>query len=465
MNRGKHNLIYDCYRCHILFGHFELGSYIPTIEEMCGIFQVAPQTVRNALLKLQKDGLVSVSPGRHTIVTYDAPQEEKLRYTQRYYLARRDAIRDVYGISSAVLMPLFHEGCQRLSEEACQRMLKSIRNRGTDFAALSIICCGNILHALNNPLANSLLGDMIGFFQFPYVPWFDEMQDPLYLENHQLLVSSCESLDREGIFKAFVYLQKMTQDTLQIFIRKADEVLETPTQIPFQWHLYRARSQQCYSLAAAIVHKIIDGEYPENTLIPSYESVVKETALSKNTARRAAAILQDLGGLRSINGVGNQICFSEPNWKELQKPVMEKNISMALQSLEILSLTAGEVIGHAFELITERQEEDVQAILRKNANAVHGLGLVVSLMEHLTTRTLPFASEVYDKLFEFLLLAYPLFIYHNGQQENISQYVIGLEQSLRTRDAEQFSAQLLELLDVPAWSSALCASLRHEGGS
>ena len=124
MEREKYNLIYDYYKCHILFGQLHQGDLLPTIEQIGNTFQVAPQTVRNALKKLQQDNLIFVSPGRHTEVIYKTTPSEALQYTQNYYLARKDEINVVYHIAVLLLTPFFYAGCQKLTDNDLMQILR-----------------------------------------------------------------------------------------------------------------------------------------------------------------------------------------------------------------------------------------------------------------------------------------------------------------------------------------------------
>lgn len=94
MQREKYRLIYEFYKYHIFFEHFQRGSYLPTIAQISdALFQAAPQTVHNALMKLQDDGLISVSSGRNTIVIYESTPEKAFCFSQDYYLARNTSTR------------------------------------------------------------------------------------------------------------------------------------------------------------------------------------------------------------------------------------------------------------------------------------------------------------------------------------------------------------------------------------
>ena len=295
MEREKYNLIYDYYKCHILFGHLHQGDLLPTIEQIGNTFQVAPQTVRNALKKLQRDGLIFVSPGRHTEVIYKTTPSEALQYTQNYYLARKDEINVVYHIAVLLLTPFFYAGCQKLTDNDLMQILRVCREKGSNIVSISMFCCEIMLRAVDNQLINTLFSDVVSFFQFPCMASFSEESSLEYQEYYNMTVSSCEALDRAGLFQAFAGFQALTQTTLLAFITEAAKTTPKPKQISFHWQTYRDRPQHCHTLAAKMIYGIISGQYWEGKMLPSYENLALELSVSVSTVRRTVSLLRDMG--------------------------------------------------------------------------------------------------------------------------------------------------------------------------
>lgn len=450
MERKKYNLIYDYYECHILFGHLEQGSLLPTIEQICDAFQVAPQTVRNALRKLESNGLISVSPGRRTIVVYKATPAEKLRYTQNYYLARKDAIAETYRISGLILMPLFYEGCMKLSEDDLLHIGLAAQNKNANIVTMTLICFNSMLKALDNRLAKELIYDLVSFFQFPYVPSFNEENEEGFRRHHELLLTSCQTSDRSGIYRAFSYFQGVTRNILLSFIDEAAKVLPVPEQIPFHWMTYRDRPQLCHSLAAAIIKKVIYGEYNEKDMLPSYDKMAKELSVSVSTARRTVGLLRDMGFLRSINGVGNQISFSAPDPLRMKRPAMQDNISAAIQSTEILLLTSDGIITHSLPLLSGRQTDELKIILNKKKRGLCGLDIALPIMEYIAAACpFPMAARVYSIFSEFLILSYPLLSSQPETGKDIFALLLkDMADALENQNTALFCRRLNEILKI-----------------
>lgn len=407
MERERYNSIYEYYSCHILIGHLEEGSYLPTIEQICGIFQVAPETVRSALIKLQDDGLVNVSAGRRTIVTYAASSEEKHRFAEHYYLSRKETLENIYQVTELILMPLFREGCQRLSDDELLCISRAIKQGTPNFASISRIYCNAMILKLNNRLAKDLFFDILSFFQFPCLTFSNEQEEE-YRQNYCLLLSCCEASDRDGLFRAFSYLQSITRKTILDFIDKAALNWPALPQISFHWQTNRDRPQHCHSLASQIIRYIINGRYCETDMLPSYEKMAEEFSVSVSTIRRTIKLLHDMGVLRSINGVGSQILFAEPNWTRLKRPVIQNSITRAKESVTFFSLTAETVLLRILPSLTSSQINTIKYHLTEK-QGTHPLSSLLRVSEYISsTYPYPLLSEIYGKLSEFLLFVYPL---------------------------------------------------------
>ena len=441
MEREKYNLIYEYYKCHILFGQLQEGDLLPTIEQIGSTYQVAPQTVRNALKKLQRDGLIFVSPGRHTEVIYKTTPLKALQYTQNYYLARQDEIDVVYHIASLLLTPFFYAGCQKLTDDDLMQILSVCREKGSNIVSISMFCCEIMLRAVHNQLIHTLFSDVVSFFQFPCMASFSEESSAEYQECYNVTVSSCEALDRTGLFQAFSGFQALTQATLLAFIAEAAKTNPKPEQISFHWQTYRDRPQHCHTLAARMIYGIISGKYWEGEMLPSYENLALELSVSVSTVRRTVSLLRDMGLIYSMNGVGNRIEFSPPNFEKLRRPTIQKNIAMARESAEILLAVVKNVVEREFAKLTDEHMQGLKRILSKKKNCCV-LDAAVLLMDYLTVLyPLPSFFETFGNLSGFLLLSYP-FLLNQWREEGsgkVSATMETLERALDEKNTGLFS--------------------------
>ena len=288
---------------------------------------------------------------------------------------------------------------------------------------------------------------MVSFFQFPYITSFDEGTSEEYQEYHRNLISSCDALDRNGAFQAFMGLQSVTQKVLQGFIDGTSRTVAVPNQIPFHWQTYRDRPQHCHTLAARIIYGLIKGKYAEGEMLPSYENMSLEFSVSVSTARRTIGLLRDMGLIHSINGVGNQVLFTAPNWKKLRRPSIQKNILMARESIELLLFTAEEIVSKDLLRLDKKQTHELKNILT-DSKGLCGLEAIVLVTEYILILH-PFTSffETYGKLLEFLLFTYP-FLSDQQQTKGVSQSspIEKLTRAIDAEDTDLFAQGYIELL-------------------
>lgn len=99
----------DLFRQRILKGVWKSGDRLPSLDELAEEFQVAKVTVRQAIDRLARDGLLSPQRGRGTFVT-GAPQENRWlpveTTLQNLATVYRDTHPTILNIDESTRMPL-----------------------------------------------------------------------------------------------------------------------------------------------------------------------------------------------------------------------------------------------------------------------------------------------------------------------------------------------------------------------
>lgn len=413
MHYGRYRLIYENYRSQIEFGYYRYGDCLPTIGQLCAVYCAAPQTVRSALLQLQEEGYIRLSPGRKTVVVCDAPWEERQRRRQDYYLARQDAMQALAPVSLTLLIPLLSEGCRRLQPQALRRIQRAAAEPEEGNYYVSFISGMEMILALKNRLALDLYYELVSFYRFPHflcqrlpsecaMPQFDELAAQT--------VAACARGDREAIFPVFIELQRLFRAILQDYVGQARRERPTPAQVPFRWQVYRERPQQCYSIAARLIGRVyFGGTYAPGDFLPSYSALSKSCSVSLSTVRRAVALLEQLGVAETIQGVGTRVRAAPPEPAQSHAAPPERLVSMFKQGLQMIRLSLEPMLARFFPALDgQRASACLEALRACQAQGAdfrplyHCLGC---LLDGETGRP---AGEVWDKLYEVLLLGLPL---------------------------------------------------------
>ena len=102
----------DLFRQRIVKGVWKEGEKLPSLERLVEEFEVARVTVRQAIDRLTRDGLVSPQRGRGTFVT-GAPREDRWLRVETTLRNLADVYRDtqptILNIDESTRAPLIHE--------------------------------------------------------------------------------------------------------------------------------------------------------------------------------------------------------------------------------------------------------------------------------------------------------------------------------------------------------------------
>ncbi len=413
MQYGRYRLIYENYRSQIEFGYYRQGDTLPTIEQLCTVFSAAPQTVRKALLQLQEEGFIRLSPGRKTAVVYGARCEECQARRQDYYLARRDAMQDLTPVILTLLIPLMSEGCRRLQPQALLRIRRAAAEPEEGAFYIAFISGLEMILTLKNRLALDLYYELVSFYRFPHFLYRRIPSEPLSRRFDALsaqAVEACVRCDRGALFGVFMDVQRLFRDILQAFVRQAEEERPQQEQVPFHWQVYRDRPQQCYSIAARLIEDVyISGAYAPGAFLPSYSALSKSLPVSLSTVRRAVALLERLGVAAAIQGVGTQVRAAPPDPGAAPPAPPERLVSMFQQALQLIRLTLEPTLARFFPALDGQRASACLEALYACQTQGAGFRPLYHCLDHLLGGEAgrP-AGEIWNKLYEVLLLGLPL---------------------------------------------------------
>jgi DNA-binding transcriptional MocR family regulator len=100
----------------LLWHKMRKGERLPSIPQICGIFQMAPATVRSALALLEKEGYIQVDARRAAQVIYQASPSRFRENAAKYFVPREAGILDLAQSGLLLFEPLWEEGLRRWGE-------------------------------------------------------------------------------------------------------------------------------------------------------------------------------------------------------------------------------------------------------------------------------------------------------------------------------------------------------------
>jgi len=184
--------------------------------------------------------------------------------------------------------------------------------------------------------------------------------------------------------------------------------------------------------------------------LPPPAEIAKYMQVSTITVRRTLTLLNQLGAVQSINGVGSKILSTEDSLKncDMTRPMIRKRLLDFVQSLQILAMTCRACV--------KSIRDQAQAIgLWKDRLAYIRENFRYESVVFASLEIIPLCSpnqviqEIYNQLLSLLLWGYPLRSMH-GSREEINAFYLPhinlLSESLERGDWDGLAAELEDLL-------------------
>ena len=145
--------------------------------------------------------------------------------------------------------------------------------------------------------------------------------------------------------------------------------------------------------------------------LPSYEKMSEKYNVSVSTVRRTIHMLNQTGAAVSVNGVGTRIfpAGGRCNLPDFQSPAVRRNLSLFLQSFEIIAYSCEEVVcSTLLSLTVEQYSQLIRDIERYRDMGLHDFTLWHLLICIAIHSPMAGVREIYSKLYGLLLWGYPL---------------------------------------------------------
>lgn len=445
-------VVYGVLKTHIQFGVYHYGDVLPTMENAARSFYVSLDTIRRAYLRLQQDGLITITQnvGSAVIKNYSDGQIED--NIQLFFSQRKKALIDL----SRSIGPLTGHAQWIGLKNTPAEILKNLPRSEAGHTYPPAFVFDYIMTAyasLGNDLLLRLLWQIFTFFEAPFFctpqnPW----QISVVTKDAPRSLEFCLKKDWASLRSSI----RSTQDSLALSLCRFYEERITmpgpPQEVSFTWSSYKKASQICYSLAMDLLTSISRGRYPADTFLPSLSQLSKEKNVSVSTVRRALSLLNGVGATKSFKRIGTKVLSYEETAKncDFTKPAVRKRLLDMAQSLQILALSCRDVSVITLSSLDTDALQDFQMRLsgirdRKQYELITyaALDSVRHYSPYEAVRT------VYTELLQQLFWGYTLYSMWKGSDDKKALYVSCFEtfnSSLEKGDVRRFSEKLEELL-------------------
>lgn len=440
----------------IHFGLYPTGSSLPTVPELCKIFNVSSATIHNALKLLQKDNYVSLSQGRSAIVTYDV-KEEKCRTEYRdYSFAAKDALLDLCDTMLLIWPEVMLQGLKLCREDDLKK-LTSIFNQMSPYNEYPFFeFFFYILKTLGNPLFLNLYLST-SFFGHPTIM---HLGDKAYIygymnylkrETSQIL-SLCAASDYGQLKDLLVRLYQKQIEGVRLYHDSLPPPEYPVEPISYKWNYFSERPLISFNLAMKLLRKIYSS-FGNQEFLPPFTSLAKEYSMPLITVRRAVKILSDIGIVETIPGKGTRVLVGFDNPAPISRfttPNLKKALLQYLQSLQIILIICKDVAQSVFPTLTEDSIEGAISWLQNiqiSKDYYMTFGVCFGLLNEKAQS--PALRQILDGLMYLQYLGYPLNDTKPYAYRFDSRSTTNLLKSLEKKDVKLFAAELQRLaLDI-----------------
>ena len=350
---SKEQTIYRSLAGKIQLGFFDDGERFPSAKEIAERYRVSYCPAQRALKMLERDGLIQLNRGKNTIIL-GKPYENYLESDvfKRRAAALSDLLKSLDILSPAIcLQSLLHcrESLALKKEQALpgrslyQQFERSLHSLGSQ-TALS-------LYYDISSVAESALLDILCLK-------LGKKEAEAFLHAAALEYTSCfEDFTKESAESIGHRLEHLSETFRKPFEEYLAELERPPDIEPeaFVWEPNKGRTRYCDIVAIDMICKINQGIYPLGTLLPGGPVLADTYHVSEITIRRTIGLLNTLGVVQTINGVGTRVIgpgdASIPY--RLKELMLDGNLKAFLEALQLLAVTGKPVFLYTFPWIPE----------------------------------------------------------------------------------------------------------------
>ncbi|WP_394919976.1 GntR family transcriptional regulator [uncultured Robinsoniella sp.] len=481
---SQEQTIYRILADQIQFGFYDDGEQFPSARDIANRYQVSYCPAQRALKMLENDGLIKLNRGKATSIL----SKQNDHYVESEFLKKRaGALTDLSKSLKLILPSICYQSMFHIGENNSD-VLQSLDHRSPFSGRQVYQQFEKSLKALGNQTALSLYYDVIIFAGIAfldvlytcygesetiillqkidqgYVQCVEDFQkgsrNPVMRQMEQLIgelfdkigyglkeiqmksqIAEYENLEFKHIDREHIVVENLDQESVDY---------ENIAQESFCWEPRKGRTRYCDIIAIDMVCKINQGIYPIGELLPGTSDLADLYHVSEITIRRTIGLLNKLGVTRTRNGVGTlAIAVGEPailyNTKGL---MLEYKLKTFLEALQLLIITSEPVFRYVFPYIPE---DILDSISEATSISDEKRSLVATLSAGLqaVVHYCPLAAirEIYGKITLLLLNGSILRVEETGEEPvaHWSRISHDIQESLRTRDSEQFARAFREL--------------------
>ncbi|MEG0276566.1 MAG: GntR family transcriptional regulator [Coprobacillus sp.] len=338
---------------------------LPTLPKLCDTYGVGRNTVRNALLRLQKDGYISMQRGARATVVFNHDVETLHQQYVQSLAEIKDIIKDSFETMEYIFPYIGTLALKNASKEQMDMILDKVDNFDID----------NIHNEAQ--LIKELFEIYEVGFSFMNNPILDDLVTTILYSMYLLSYNEKNKLGGKISAKNIQTTLKMILKTKSSFIIKNsiaglchtygkmvnDYVAEICQDMPpvkskeFIWAVHREEDYLYMKVVAGIVADINNHLYKKGDLLPSISQIAQQYNVSERTSRRALEALRDYRIIQTFNGIGSKITINvlKNNKRLLNNAKIKNHIQAYCNASQLLSMLNEVMIPKVLKSVTDEE--------------------------------------------------------------------------------------------------------------
>ncbi len=377
---SENSLIMYVYRMMLTEIFNEIYSYntkLPSLEELCTLYNAGRNTIRSALLLLESNGYISLQRGSRAKVIFHHDDEKLHDQYKQALLDMKSVSHDVFETMGIILPTIGVECFKQATPQQIDDLIRCIDDYDVDSVRNEkqiIIQLFNIYKQGFAMLNNPVLDDLIDILLYSmYYPHYTKEKDNEVQRSTNRIHTVLKMIVKTNQKGNYFIIKNMIAGlclsygkTLDRYIDKECQGMTIKNKQKFMWSFYQEEDYLYMQVVFYLVNDINNHVYNKGDLLPSIAQISEKYNVSDRTSRRALKALKDYKMIKVINGVGSKVIVGKmtDHKRILKQPEIKANVEKYVQASELMILMNEATIRYVLKKQTQQESKELSQYLK-----------------------------------------------------------------------------------------------------
>lgn len=348
---------------------YRYNEKLPTLTKLCDIYSVGRNTVRSALLELQKDGYVIIQRGKRAIVTFHLDDGDLYQqYTQKLSEIKH-IISSVFETMECLFPTIGNFALKNATDEQINILINQVNHFDIDDIQNESQFVKELFEIyeigfsfMNNPILDDLVTTLLYSIYIPSYAQNNKKNSHKSIKQIQSVIKIILKTKQSFIVKKSI--AELCHSYSQIVDNYIDELcqgIQPKQNKKFVWNIHRGEDYLYMKVASGIVLDINNHIYKKGDLLPSILQIAEQYGVSERTSRRALVALREFHIIQTINGVGSKVIINilKNNTRLLKNIKLKTHIQSYYNASDLLAMINEVIIPKVLKSVSDEEINEV----------------------------------------------------------------------------------------------------------